>query len=232
MQGQLQRALQLTRTVELRLDWLRNQREVATLLEWLRTQRRREGTTLLATCRRIDAGGKFAGTVLDQLAILRLAIECGCACADVEIESARQLRTGGLSHVLGPGGQVVSYHNFKETPRSLDAKVRELEHAGGTVAKVATQCESIADSLRILKLARSKSNVIAIPMGAAGLPARVLALREGSALAYAPVEEATAPGQVSLEEFKRVYRADKLNLRTKVFGVIGNPVSHSLSPRM
>jgi 3-dehydroquinate dehydratase/shikimate dehydrogenase len=86
--------------------------------------------------------------------------------------------------------------------------------------------------LRVLNLARGKNKVIAVPMGEAGLPARILALRAGSAWAYAPVESVTAPGQVPLGEFKRDYRADQLNERTRVFGVIGNPVSHSLSPRM
>jgi len=60
----------------------------------------------------------------------------------------------------------------------------------------------------------------------------VLALREGSALAYAAVEEATAPGQLSLDQMKRLYRADRLNRRTRVYGVIGDPVGHSLSPLM
>jgi 3-dehydroquinate dehydratase/shikimate dehydrogenase len=55
-------------------------------------------------------------------------------------------------------------------------------------------------------------------------------LREGSALAYAPVAHATAPGQVSLEELTRLYRAHLLTRRTKVYGVIGDPVGHSLSP--
>src|SRR5271163_4372368 len=69
-------------------------------------------------------------------------------------------------------------------------------------------------------------------MGEAGLPARILALREGSALAYAPVGEATAPGQVSLHEMKHLFRAHQLTRRTRVYGVIGDPVGHSLSPLM
>jgi 3-dehydroquinate dehydratase/shikimate dehydrogenase len=67
-------------------------------------------------------------------------------------------------------------------------------------------------------------------MGELGLPARILALREGSALAYAPIATATAPGQVSLHELKHLYRAHLLTRRTRVYGVIGEPVSHSLSP--
>jgi 3-dehydroquinate dehydratase/shikimate dehydrogenase len=67
-------------------------------------------------------------------------------------------------------------------------------------------------------------------MGEVGLPARLVALREGSQLAYAPVAAATAPGQVSLREMKHLYRAHALNRQTQIFGVIGDPVSHSLSP--
>jgi len=107
-----------------------------------------------------------------------------------------------------------------------------LEKYTRDAIKVATQCNSIADSLRVLALAKGKKNVIAVPMGEIGLPARVLALREGSALAYATVGEKTAPGQLTLDEMKNLYRADKLNRKTRVYGVIGDPVSHSLSPLM
>src|SRR5260370_19020875 len=67
-------------------------------------------------------------------------------------------------------------------------------------------------------------------MGEAGLPGRILGLREGSGLAYAHVAEATAPGQVSLHELKHLYRAHALTRRTRVYGVIGDPIGHSLSP--
>ena len=49
---------------------------------------------------------------------------------------------------------------------------------------------------------------------------------------YAPVENATATGQISLEAMKNLYRADKLGRKTRVYGVIGDPISHSLSPLM
>jgi 3-dehydroquinate dehydratase/shikimate dehydrogenase len=67
-------------------------------------------------------------------------------------------------------------------------------------------------------------------MGEVGLPARILALREGSELAYAPVAEATAPGQVSLYDMLHLYRVHKLTRGTRVYGVIGDPIGHSLSP--
>ena len=84
--------------------------------------------------------------------------------------------------------------------------------------------------MRICELARGRRNVVAIPMGEIGLAGRVLSLREGSALAYAAVEQATAPGQLSLDAMEHLYRAARITRRTRVYGVIGNPIGHSLSP--
>jgi 3-dehydroquinate dehydratase/shikimate dehydrogenase len=105
-----------------------------------------------------------------------------------------------------------------------------LDSFAGDAIKIATQCNSYADVLRVLALCKGRRDVIAVPMGEIGLPGRVLALRHGSALAYAAVGEKTAPGQLTLDEMKNLYRADKLDRRTRVYGVIGNPVAHSLSP--
>jgi len=160
------------------------------------------------------------------------AAAAGCQCCDLSLETLEDF-TPGMGDALVPhGAPMVSYHNFAGTPRNLGAIVRRLRRCGGDAIKVATQCHSIADSLRVLALARGKRNVVAVPMGEIGLPARVLALREGSALSYAAVEAATAPGQLSLEEMKNLYRADKLDRRTRVYGVIGDPIGHSLSPHL
>jgi len=67
-------------------------------------------------------------------------------------------------------------------------------------------------------------------MGEIGLAGRILSLREGSALAYAAVEQPTAPGQLSLDAMQHLYRAGQIKRQTRVYGVIGNPIGHSLSP--
>ena len=63
--------------------------------------------------------------------------------------------------------------------------------------------------MRICELARNRRDVVAIPMGEFGLAGRVLSLRMGSALAYAAVEQATAPGQLSLDAMVDLYRAER-----------------------
>ena len=69
-------------------------------------------------------------------------------------------------------------------------------------------------------------------MGDVVLPLRCLSLRAGSALSYAPLENATAPGQASLDTLKNLWKADQISRKTYVYGVIGNPIAHSLSPQL
>ncbi len=84
--------------------------------------------------------------------------------------------------------------------RRCRAKIDVPAHGDVDALKIAATAATISDSLRLLALARPSRNFVAVPMGEIGLPARILALREGTALAYAPVGEATAPGQVSLRD--------------------------------
>ncbi len=229
MLGQLRRALSQTRTVELRLDWLRNKTEMGRVLSALRPYARK--ATIIATLRRREAGGRYAGPAAEQVGWLLTAAASGAAWCDIEMETAEQLSRYVKNLFRKSGvGLLVSFHDFRATPRDLGGIARRLERAGGDAIKVATQCESIADSLRVLELAHRRRRVVAVPMGEAGLPARVLAPREGSRLAYAAVEETTAPGQLSLDDMQSLYRASELDGRTRVYGVVGNPVGHSLSP--
>jgi 3-dehydroquinate dehydratase/shikimate dehydrogenase len=69
-------------------------------------------------------------------------------------------------------------------------------------------------------------------MGEAGLISRVLAKKFGAFLTFASLrdESATAPGQVTIHDMKRLYRWDAINPATKVYGVVASPVMHSMSP--
>jgi 3-dehydroquinate dehydratase / shikimate dehydrogenase len=220
--------LRATQTIELRLDWLRSDAERSKFLAWL-TRNRPRGATLLATCRRVEGGGKLSGSVQSELQWLTKARDAGCSWCDLEIETLRRLAGQSLDELSLPPRVLLSLHDFNRTPRRI-ASLGSKSRAGFAAVKVAANARTIADSLRILRLARSSKDTVAVPMGEIGLPARILALREGSALAYAPIGEATAPGQVSLSALRHLYRAHKLTSRTRIYGVIGDPISHSVSP--
>jgi 3-dehydroquinate dehydratase / shikimate dehydrogenase len=241
MRHQLSLALRETPTVELRLDWLRDDRQRGAFLAWLGKQRFPHAT-LIATCRRREGGGRLVGDVQTELRWLATARDVGCQWCDLEIESLRRLPGKSLRTAREAGVPrriLLSLHDFAKTPK-LPAKLTRSStnhrHKAAldspAAIKVAAHARTLADGLRLLRYARSAPNIVAVPMGEVGLPLRMLALRSGSSLAYAPVAAATAPGQVSLREMKELYRAHLLDRRTRIFGVIGNPIAHSLSPLM
>jgi 3-dehydroquinate dehydratase / shikimate dehydrogenase len=230
MAAQIKRALREVPTVELRLDWLVNDTERFRLLGWLARNRHRSAT-FLATCRRRGAGGLFSGNIEAQLYWLIRAREAGCEWCDLEIETVRKLPDHSVREYPVPPKVMLSIHDFDRTP-ALAQSVRIPRHSEFDVFKIAALARTIGDSARLLRFAHSAKNCVVSPMGEVGLPGRILALSEGSALTYAPVAQATAPGQVSLSDMKYLYRAHKLNRRTQIYGVIGDPVGHSLSPLM
>jgi 3-dehydroquinate dehydratase/shikimate dehydrogenase len=225
---QVRWALRETKTVELRLDWLRSDSERTRFLRWLPRHKPNEAT-FIATCRRREGGGKFAGDAQQELYWLTQAREAGCQWCDLEMETLRELPEGTVREYPVPRRILLSIHDFDRTAK-LAGKISVPRHGLVDAVKIAANARTISDSVRLVRLARRSKNFVAVPMGEVGLPGRILALREGSALAYAPVAEATAPGQVSLGEMKHLYRAHALTNKTRVYAVIGDPVGHSLSP--
>jgi 3-dehydroquinate dehydratase/shikimate dehydrogenase len=228
MSRQVRSALKSTRTIELRLDWLKSDAERGRFLSWLKKNKLRN-CTFLATCRRREGGGKFDGNVDRELYWLIQAREAGCQWCDLEMETHRELPQDFLREYPVPSRIMLSIHDFEGTPK-LPRKLSVARHGQVDAVKIAAKARTISDSVRLLKVARHSRKFVAVPMGDVGLPARILALREGSELAYAPIAEATAPGQVSLHDMLHLYRAHKLTRGTSVYGVIGDPIGHSLSP--
>jgi 3-dehydroquinate dehydratase / shikimate dehydrogenase len=228
MAGLVRAGLRETPTIELRLDWLRNDNERSRFLRWLKRNKQR-GATLLATCRRREGGGRLRDSVQAEIYWLNEARESGCSWCDLEIETLQKLPAKSLRELGLPPHILLSLHDFQRMPKHLKP-IQSAAHPEADALKIAAQARTIRDSLRLLRLVRRSPKLVAVSMGEVGLPARILALREGSALAYAPIGEATAPGQVALHALKHLYRAHELTRRTRVYGVIGDPVGHSLSP--
>lgn len=131
---------------------------------------------------------------------------------------------------------VLSTHDFDARPPDLTRRVLTMsdEHAAA-VHKVAFRARSLRDNLELFDLLGERSKpMIALGMGEFGLMSRVLAPKFGAFLTFASVhkEESTAPGQPTLVELLDLYRFRSINPETRVYGVIGWPVGHSLSPHI
>jgi 3-dehydroquinate dehydratase/shikimate dehydrogenase len=190
----------------------------------------------IATCRLSTAGGMLKGTLADQAAVLAAAVRAGCQWVDVEIESIEK-GGAGLLRDLRPAKLIVSYHDFHKTP-TLAPTYKRLVKLPVQVVKIATHARYLKDNLQIRRLLkanrRQSPRLVALAMGASGIPSRLLSLLWGSAFTYAsPLDQApAAAGQIPAEVMRRVYRADRLDSRVQIYGVLGSHASMSLSPAM
>jgi 3-dehydroquinate dehydratase/shikimate dehydrogenase len=201
----------------------------------------RRDVTAIATCRRKQFGGNFAGPLSSELEILLAAAEAGCQIVDLEVESAEEAKPAQLakfrSGLLAAGAALlVSFHDFTHT-RGLEQAAGRIEVFQPEFVKVVSTAKSLADNLAVLKLIETRSlssHVVGIAMGEEGLVSRVLGPRTGAAFTFASSGDGaeTAPGQPSARTLRELYRIEQLDQATRIFAVVGNPIAHSLSPLM
>ncbi len=216
--------------LEIRLDM---QDEPATGVGIIRRLKQKyPDTYVLATCRRKQNGGQFRGSIDEQFKVLEAAVEAGAQAVDVEVETA-EAATERLRAFGGRAKVIVSYHNFQGTP-ALRPIVRKLEKTPADVYKLVTTATKPMDNVQVLEIARNSGArpMVVLAMGEMGVPSRVLSLGRHAPFTYAaPLSAAgTAPGQVSSRLLRRQYRSDRHTAETAVYGVIANPVGHSISP--
>jgi 3-dehydroquinate dehydratase/shikimate dehydrogenase len=218
------------RFLEFRLDYLPSPEEgLAVIRRFLRDY---PDCWLLATCRRHQNHGKFNGSIEEQLDLLNAAIEAGAKAIDIEIETAELVKSR-LTEIEGRAILVISYHNYEGTP-ALDPIMRRMLKVPADIYKIVTTARKPSDNLRVLSLAKSnpKTPLVMLAMTETGFPSRVLSMAMGGAYTYATptAVEGTASGQVAARQMRQLYRVDKVKKAGKLFGVIADPVRHSISP--
>lgn len=206
--------------IELRLDFLSRPPDFKRLLA-------DKPCPLLATVRRPADGGRYGGTEDERLMLLRQAIVAGFDWVDLETDVIDRIPR------FGKVRRIVSYHNMREIPEDLEAIHQRMCAQDADVVKIAVPAHQVADNLRVMELIRKAAKpTIALCMGDLGLCTRVLGSRWGSPFTYAAFnkERTIAPGLLSFEEMQRLYHYERIGPNTAVFGVVGDPVGHSLSP--
>jgi 3-dehydroquinate dehydratase / shikimate dehydrogenase len=189
---------------------------------------------VIATCRRAASGGKFRGSLASQLDLLVKAAAAGCQLVDVELQSAARSKPQQLEKLRTKAALILSFHDFHATKR-LDETFEKMRDIPADFYKVVSTATTLYDNvvmMKFLEKASESHSVVGLCMGEQGIISRVLSVRAGSTFTFAAVtaDEKTAPGQVTAQELRNVYRIDQVDAATRVFGVAGDPVSHSLSP--
>ena len=190
----------------------------------------------IATCRRAVNGGKFKGSVANQVAVLRKAAEVGFELADLELPSAQALKSRELQDLYDRIGLIISHHDFKAT-KKLDDQLAAMRKYPADFYKVVSTATNLHDNVVMMKFIEAHSGeheMVGLCMGEQGIISRVLGVRARSVFTFAAATrgEETAPGQVPAVELRETYRIDMVDQATQVYGVVGDPVAHSLSPVM
>jgi 3-dehydroquinate dehydratase/shikimate dehydrogenase len=219
------------RFLEFRLDYLPSyERGIQAIKKFLS---RHPDCVILATCRRRQNQGRFHGSVEEQIRILEAAREAGAKAVDVEIESAENC-TEQLPHLRTSGYLVISYHNYGGTPPRLDAILRRMARIPADGYKLVTTARKPSDNQRVLSLASTypKLPTILLAMGEAGFATRVLSPAFGGLYTYAAPNAAqgTASGQICARQLRTLYRIGRFSRDARIYGVIADPVRHSISP--
>jgi 3-dehydroquinate dehydratase/shikimate dehydrogenase len=239
MMARAEAALKDAKFVELRLDALAKPAAALPMVKEFLAEHR--DVTAIATCRRKEHGGNFVGSLTTEFEILSKSAEAGCQIVDLEVESAEEAKPAQLEHFrtrLHEAGTalLVSFHDFTRT-KGLEQAAARIEAFEPEFVKVVSTARTLADNLAVLRLIEDRSltaHVVGIAMGEEGLLSRVLGPRAGAAFTFASSGEGveTAPGQVTARMLRDLYRVEHLDQATRVFGVAGNPIAHSLSPLM
>jgi 3-dehydroquinate dehydratase/shikimate dehydrogenase len=239
MMDRAQHALEDARFLEFRLDSLPRPAAILPALAGFMATCR--DVTAIATCRRKENGGHYSGSLTAEFEILLKAAQAGCQIVDLEVESAGEAKPAQLEKFrdgLRSAGAalLVSFHDFSRT-RGLEQAPDRITAFHPDFVKVVSTAHTLADNLPVLRLIEDRSRstrVVGIAMGEEGLVSRVLGPRAGAAFTFASLDQGveTAPGQVNARTLRDLYRLDHIDAATRIFGVVGNPIGHSLSPLM
>ena len=218
--------------VEFRLDYLKQPLAALTKIRsFLETH---HYVTAIGTCRRAENGGKFKGSLAKQLEVLTKANAAGCQIVDLEMQSALKSKPEALARLRSRGRLLISFHDFRAT-RNLDGTLEKMLKIPADFYKIVTTATTLSDNVAMMKFLQAHSDkhaLVGLCMGEQGIISRVLGVRSGSVFTFGAVSAdlQTAPGQVNARDLRAIYRIEQVDPATRVYGVAGDPIEHSLSP--
>jgi 3-dehydroquinate dehydratase/shikimate dehydrogenase len=218
--------------LEFRLDYLKQ--PLAALPKIHRFLETHQYVTAIGTCRRADNDGKFKGSLASQLEVLTKANAAGCQIVDLEIQSALKSKPEAIARLRSRARLILSFHDFRAT-RNLDETLGKMLKIPADFYKVVSTATTLSDNVTMMKFLQTQSDkhaLIGLCMGEQGIISRVLSVRAGSVFTFGAVSAdlKTAPGQISAHDLRSIYRIDQVDAATRVYGVAGDPIEHSLSP--
>jgi 3-dehydroquinate dehydratase/shikimate dehydrogenase len=193
---------------------------------------------IIVTCRDKQQGGVLAYPQKLRVDVLIAALKAGAEFIDFEydnfLSAENQERIRLALSRSSKGRLILSAHSFEGKFDDISKLCRKILTLSPTaIPKLVYAANHINDCFEAFDLLhRTSGERIVFCMGAGGLISRIMAKKLGSFVTFASIDakSATAPGQLTIEQFKKLYRCDRIDADTELLGVIADPVGHSLSP--
>jgi len=213
--------------LELRLDYLPN--PTVEDVDEVVSAARKSSLLIIATCRPQNEGGRFKGPEEQRQLLLNHALKAGADYVDIELASLAY-KPPDLTNKQS----IISHHDFDKLPSNINDILKDIKKTKPAVAKIAYQPQRITECFPALDIIKENKNVISLAMGDLGIMTRLLAKKLGAFLTFASLSPGSesAPSQITIKDMKQLYRWDALDSKTKLYGVIGYPIAHSLSPTL
>jgi 3-dehydroquinate dehydratase/shikimate dehydrogenase len=173
---------------------------------------------IILSCRRRQDGGEWDGAEDERLAILRQCIVSKADYVEIELDVADQVRA------FPPAQRVISYTNFRETPKNIADIYAEAQTKHPDVIKLVTLARTPEEAWPLLQiLTKPAVPTVVVGVGKPGVMLSVLGKKIGSPWTYAALEKGmeTYPGQPTVRELNEVYHYPAIGRGTRLIGVTG-----------
>lgn len=123
--------------------------------------------------------------------------------------------------------KIVSFHGKDEDPAAIWQKF-----SGEHLTKIVLDTNDYSKIATLLELnALHPQKALCFTMGEVGAFSRILSVFKKAPWIYASLpDQPTAAGQFSIDQLINIYQVKRFSSEPEVFGILGNPVSHSRSP--
>lgn len=196
--------------------------------DWLRSRFRGR---LLYALRSSAEGGRFADSDNHRQERLRRAARSYDL---IELAGERD-SSSQLLDEIPVEKRLVSWHGMADGLSALQARVERLSAIPASFYKLVTWAANGSDELAPLALLKSlgRSDVIAYSTGLFGFWSRLIAPRLGAPLVFGLVSDGmNAPAEPTINKLIEDYGLPELPPLEGLYGIVGSPVFHSLSPRL
>ncbi len=196
---------------------------------------------VILTLRSADEGGRGAidRALRRQFWLSLKDLPANCL-VDLELDLVEEFATLNprAEFSINWNNVICSHHDFDKVPNNIESLFERMAATPAGIVKLAVTPNDAYECLPLFTLLEKSNSqerkLIAIGMGDFGVMTRILGPSRGSFLTYGSIdsERGTAPGQITADELRHLYRIEQIDRDTAIYGIIGHPVAHSFSPHI